>query len=85
MTGPQDEKNEMRVMSIGTAAIVPLILAAMGFNILIIHDKNAGSSRETTASLSGAAPPKSVPASRTDQVKNPDSPAMIRARESDWS
>jgi hypothetical protein len=58
MTNPQDEKNEMRVMWIGSAAIVLLILAAMGFNMLITHDTNAGSSTETTGGLSGAAPPK---------------------------
>jgi hypothetical protein len=58
MTSPQDEKNEMRMMWIGSAAIVLLILAAMGFNMLITHDTNGGSSTETTGSLSGTAPPK---------------------------
>jgi hypothetical protein len=58
MTSPQDEKNEMRVMWIGSAAIVLLILAAMGVNMLITHDTNGGSSAETTGSLSGTAPPK---------------------------
>jgi hypothetical protein len=56
MTSPQDEKNEMRVMWIGSAALVLLILAAMGINMLIAH--GGGSSTETTSSLSGTAPPK---------------------------
>jgi hypothetical protein len=46
----------MRVMWIGTAAIVLLILAAMGINMLITHDTNAGSAE--TSSQSGTAPPK---------------------------
>jgi hypothetical protein len=58
MTSPQDEKNDVRLMWIGSAAIVLLILAAMGFNMLITHDTNAGSSTETTSSQSGTAPPK---------------------------
>jgi hypothetical protein len=60
MTRPEDEKEkgEMRIMWIGSAAIVLLILAAMGFNMLITHDTNSGSSAEATGSLSGAAPPK---------------------------
>jgi hypothetical protein len=58
MTSPQDDKNEMRMMWIGSAAILFLILAAMGINMLIAHDTNGGSSTETTGSLSGAAPPK---------------------------
>jgi hypothetical protein len=56
MTDPQDEKNEMRVMWIGSAAIVLLILAAMGINMLITH--GGGSPAQTTSSLSGSAPPK---------------------------
>jgi hypothetical protein len=60
MAGPEDEKEkgEMRIMWIGSAAIVLLILAAMGFNMLITHDTSSGSSAEATGSLSGAAPPK---------------------------
>jgi hypothetical protein len=40
MTGPEDEKEkgEMRIMWIGSAAIVLLILAALGFNMLITQD-----------------------------------------------
>jgi flagellar basal body-associated protein FliL len=53
---PNTEKSEMRLMWIGTAAIVLLILAAMGINMLITHDTNAGSAE--TSSQSGTAPPK---------------------------
>jgi hypothetical protein len=42
-TDPDNEKNEMRVMWIGSAAIVLLILAAMGINMLIAHNTGAGS------------------------------------------
>jgi hypothetical protein len=56
MTGPQDEKNEMRMMWIGSAAIVLLILAAMGINMLIAH--GGGSSTQATSSLSDTVPPK---------------------------
>jgi hypothetical protein len=48
MTSPQKEKSEMRMMWISTAAIVLLLLAAMGFNMLITHDANSGSSTEAT-------------------------------------
>jgi hypothetical protein len=59
MTSPEEEKKrEMRITWIGSAAIVLLILAAMGFNMLVTHDTNTGSSAETTGSLSGAAPAK---------------------------
>jgi hypothetical protein len=60
MTRPEEEKEkgEMRIMWIGSAVIVLLILAAMGFNMLITHDTNGGSSAETTGSLSGTVPPK---------------------------
>jgi hypothetical protein len=47
MTSPQEEKSETRMMWIGTAAIVLLLLAAMGFNMLITHGTNAGSPTET--------------------------------------
>ena len=53
MATPEDEKSDMRMMWIGTAAIVLLILAAMGFNMLITHDGT-----QTTSSLSNAAAPK---------------------------
>jgi hypothetical protein len=56
MTSPQDEKNEMRVMWIGSAVIVLLILAAMGVNMLITH--GGGSATQTTSSLPGTALPK---------------------------
>jgi hypothetical protein len=60
MTGPEDEKEkgEMRIMWISSAAIVLLILAAMGFNMLITHDTISGSSAEATGSLSGTAQPR---------------------------
>jgi hypothetical protein len=60
MTRPDDkeEKSEMRIMWIGSAAIVLLILAAMGFNMLITHDTSAGSPTETTGSLPSTPPPK---------------------------
>ena len=48
MANPDQEKSEMRIMWIGSAAIVLLILAAMGFNMLITHDTHAGFSTETT-------------------------------------
>jgi hypothetical protein len=50
------EKSEMRIMWIGPAAIV-LLLLAMGFNMLITHDASR-SSAETTGSVSGTVPPK---------------------------
>jgi hypothetical protein len=60
MTIPDEkkEKSEMRIMWIGTAAIVLLLLAAMGFNMLITRDTSAGSSAETTGSLPSRPPPK---------------------------
>jgi hypothetical protein len=60
MTIPDEkkEKSEMRIMWIGTAAIVLFLLAAMGFNMLITHDTSAGSSAETTGSLPSTPPPK---------------------------
>jgi hypothetical protein len=54
MTDPNTEKTEMRVMWIGSAAIVLLILAAMGANMLISHNT---STRETS-SQSATVPPK---------------------------
>ena len=53
---PNTEKNEMRVMWIGSVAIVLLILAAMGINMLIAHDTNAGFAE--TSSQSGTVQPK---------------------------
>jgi hypothetical protein len=53
---PTTEKNEMRVMWIGSAAIVLLILGAMGINMLVSHNTSAGSTE--TSSQSGTVPPK---------------------------
>ena len=56
MTDPNTEKNEMRVMWIGSAAIVLLILAAMGINMLIAHGTSATSTE--TSNQSVTVPPK---------------------------
>jgi hypothetical protein len=59
MTSPNDpnsEKNEMLVMWIGSAAIVLLLLAAMGINMLISHNTSTGSTE--TSSQSSTVPPK---------------------------
>ncbi len=53
---PNTEKNEMRVMWIGSAAIVLLILAAMGINMLIAHGTSTDAT--PTSSQSAAVPPK---------------------------
>jgi hypothetical protein len=50
------EKSEMRIMWIASAAIVLLILVAMGINMMITHDTSAGLSTETTNHA--ALPPK---------------------------
>ena len=50
------EKSEMRVMWIGSAAIVLLILAAMGINMLIAHGTSATSTE--TSNQSVTVPPK---------------------------
>jgi hypothetical protein len=55
-TDPDTEKNEMRVMWIGSAAIVLLILAAMGINMLIAHNTGAGSAEKGIQSAT--VPPK---------------------------
>jgi hypothetical protein len=39
---PDTEKNDMRMMWIGSAAIVLLILGAMGINMLMTLDTNSG-------------------------------------------
>jgi hypothetical protein len=60
MAKPEDsnkEKGEMRIMWIASAAIVLLILVAMGINMLITHDTSAGSSTETT-NHAATLPPK---------------------------
>jgi hypothetical protein len=40
---PNSEKSEMRVMWIGTLAIVLLLLGAMGINMLMTHNTATGS------------------------------------------
>jgi hypothetical protein len=55
MTDPNSEKNEMRVMWIGSAAIVLLLLAAMGINMLMTHNTSTGS---TDTSSQSSTPPK---------------------------
>jgi hypothetical protein len=50
------EKSEMRVMWIGSAAIVLLLLGAMGINMLVTHSVGTGSAE--TSSQSGTVPPK---------------------------
>jgi hypothetical protein len=60
MANPDDsnkEKGDMRIMWIASAAIVLLILVAMGINMLITHDTSPGSSAETT-NHAAALPPK---------------------------
>jgi hypothetical protein len=41
MPDKNDDKREMRMMWIFTAAVVLLILGAMGINMLVHHDTNA--------------------------------------------
>ena len=53
---PNTEKNEMRMMWIGTAAIVLLILATMGIDTLIKHDISAASTE--TSGQAATVPPK---------------------------
>jgi hypothetical protein len=49
MPDQNDDKHEMRVMWIASAAVALLILAAMGINMLVHHDTNAATP-ETTQS-----------------------------------
>jgi hypothetical protein len=51
------EEGEMRIMWIASAAIVLLILVAMGINMLIAHGSSPGSSTETT-NHAATLPPK---------------------------
>jgi hypothetical protein len=51
---PNIENSEMRVMWIGSLAIVLLLLGAMGINMLMTHNTSTGTV-ETTGQ-SGAAP-----------------------------
>jgi hypothetical protein len=60
MAKPEDankEKGEMRIMWIASAAIVLLILVAMGINMMITHDTSSGSSTEPT-NHAAVLPPK---------------------------
>jgi hypothetical protein len=41
MPDQNDDKREMRMMWIFTAAVVLLIVVAMGINVLVHHDTNA--------------------------------------------
>jgi hypothetical protein len=52
---PNNEKNEMRVMWVFSAAIVLLILGAMGINMLIANGTGAGST-ETRIQTDAALP-----------------------------
>jgi hypothetical protein len=53
---PNTEKSEMRVMWIGSLAIVLVLLGAMGINMLMTHDTST-STVETTG-RSGTVSPK---------------------------
>jgi ribosomal protein L20 len=55
MSDQNDDKREMRIMWIASAAIAVLILGAMGINMLVHHETSAAPA-ETTQSP--AAPPK---------------------------
>jgi hypothetical protein len=60
MAKPDDtnnEKGEMRIMWIASAAIVLLILVAMGINMMITHDTSSGSSTEPS-NHAAVLPPK---------------------------
>ena len=47
---PNSEKNEMRLMWMGSAAIVLLLLGAMGVNMLMTHSASTGSPDASTQS-----------------------------------
>jgi flagellar basal body-associated protein FliL len=49
MTDQNDDKREMRIMWIASAAIALLILGAMGINMLVHHETSAAPA-ETTQS-----------------------------------
>jgi hypothetical protein len=53
---PNAEKSEMRVMWIGTLAIVLLLLGAMGINMLMTHNTSTGSVQSSVQP--GAVSPK---------------------------
>jgi hypothetical protein len=51
---PNTEKSEMRVMWIGSLAIVLVLLGAMGINMLMAHNTSTGTVEPT--GQSGASP-----------------------------
>jgi cell division protein FtsN len=55
MPDQNDDKREMRMMWIASAAIAVLILGAMGINMLVHHETSAAPAESTQ---SPAAPPK---------------------------
>jgi hypothetical protein len=55
MPNQNDDKNEMRVMWIASAAIALLILGAMGINMLVHHETGAAT---PDTSQSSTEPPK---------------------------
>jgi len=50
MTDQNNDKSEMRMMWIASAAVVLVILAAMGINLLVHHDTNAATPETTQSS-----------------------------------
>jgi flagellar basal body-associated protein FliL len=50
MTDQNNEKSEMRIMWIFSAAVVVVILGAMGINMLVHHDTNAATPETTQSS-----------------------------------
>lgn len=48
---PNTEKSDMRIMWIGSAAIVLLLLGAMGINMLMTHNTSAGSAEPGPSSV----------------------------------
>jgi hypothetical protein len=56
MANPDDPHADPIEMWIGSAAIVLLILAGMGINMVISHNTSTGST--ATSSLSAAVPPE---------------------------
>jgi flagellar basal body-associated protein FliL len=55
MPDQNDDKREMRIMWIAAAAVVLLILGAMGINVLVHHETNAATPQ---TSQSPTEPPK---------------------------
>jgi hypothetical protein len=56
MTSPNDPETEPNELWIASTAIVLLLLAAMGTNMLITHNTSTGSTE--TSSQSSTVPPK---------------------------